>query len=250
MTKKFLLLSFTLIFLTVATPVFAVPTLQLYVPGATYYEVNPWFPESEDSWITSDNPFQLHVVGATTPEWVEYIYDVNLYVALLEEEYLLYKDVITTSLFTIEDNDPNIDFTTVNLTWSDFTTTAGRPYGVAPHGIYPTYYACIPLPNLLVGGVNGAGETVYDYNIGFDPDNPEASGRDAGDNQYYIVSYDPHFRFMHLDLTGIAHNGKEKFAFAPYSHDVDIVPEPSTLLLLGVGLIGLAGAGIKKRLHP
>ena len=31
-------------------------------------------------------------------------------------------------------------------------------------------------------------------------------------------------------------------AFAPFSHDAETVPEPGSLLLFGIGMVGLAGA--------
>jgi hypothetical protein len=83
MAKKLILLTFSIAFLTILPRVFAVPTLQLNIPGATYYETNPWFPDSEDSWVTTSNPFELWVAGATSPNWVEYIYDVKLHIALI-----------------------------------------------------------------------------------------------------------------------------------------------------------------------
>ncbi|MFH1996486.1 MAG: choice-of-anchor N protein [Candidatus Omnitrophota bacterium] len=227
--------------LYISSPASAVPGLQLYMPDATYYESSPWVP-SEDTWITNSNPFELQVVGATTPNWVHYIDNIELYVSMRESEYLLFQS-LADPILTIQDIDPNISLAR-SIYASDFIL--GMPDGLTPHGMYPTYYASIGLPTLLV---ETAGETVYDFDKDFDPNDPGASGHDSGDIQHYLVNYFTSIQYLHFDVTGIAHNGHSKFVKNPYSHDADSlpVPEPSSMALLGSGLLGLIFTGIRRR---
>jgi hypothetical protein len=208
------------------------------MPDAKYYEDNPWFPQSGETWITHSNPFDLQVLGATQGK-TYVIKNVTLYISLLENEYLNYKDV-PDSFVTIEDRDPSIDFSRV-LYYRDFIY--GIPRELSPHGIYPTYYASVHLPDLLVGA---ADEIVYNYN-------PDETGFDSGDIQEYQVSFYNKFKYVHFDLSGDTYDvegNKLKEVFAPYSHDADdlptgTIPEPATLILMGTGILGFV---LRKRL--
>ena len=111
-----------------------------------------------------------------------------------------------------------------------------------PHGIYPAQYYKYELPDLEVGS---AGKEVYNYNIDFDQNNPGTPA--LGDYQIYNIDYDGYF-WLHMDVSGTAwrFDGDKSKSWArvsPYSHDADApqIPEPTTMLLLSTGLIGLAG---------
>jgi hypothetical protein len=77
----------------------------------------------------------------------------------------------------------------------------------------------------------------------------------GGDVSYgtYLATYGGDFQFSNLDLTGALINtdgnvqlvsGSEIPTFTPFTVPT---PESSTLSMLGMGLLGLAGAGIARR---
>jgi len=210
--KKFGKILIFILTILISNVALAVPTLQLYMPDAEYNE-------ETESWLTYSNPFELQVLGADQPNRVMYIKNVKLHFAVPEQYFVSdgYIHIVGEGI------DVMIESSMMNY---------GQPEEIdQPHGIYPTYYYSVSLPNLEV---DTAGETIYNYNPGED-------GQDTGDIQYYTVSYDKYF-LIHMDLTGIAvwKDNSEHEVFAPYSHDADAaVPEPATLFLIGFGLIGI-----------
>ncbi len=223
-----------------------VPTLQLYSPDAEY-------DMGSESWLTYANPFELQAAGARTPDWVEYVDSVTLLVAVPED---MWDPTAEVTISVITDNPDDQNPISPGSFYGDgqVVLTAGSDSEVplefgdpddycgghsAPHGLYPTYFWPVALPMLDIG----VEETVFDYDESFDPDDPYASGVDVGDQQYYNVAYQPYSSdfMLHFDLFGLAHNGLEKWTFAPYSHDAEaMAPEPSCLLLIGAGIAALA----------
>lgn len=222
-----MLVIIVVVFMASVNVAFAVPTLQLYMPSADYNF-------DTESWLTYDNPFQLQVLGAQQPAVL--VKDVRLHFAVPKEYYERVEDGFIHIEGMIGGDEAGINQT---INYTDMIDD--QPVEVSqPHGIYPTYYYSVKLPDLMV---STAGETIYDYN----PEETEP-GEDKGDIQYYRVTYGGYF-LIHMDLTGtlIKENGKEEETFAPFSHDADaVVPEPATMLLVGTGLISLGWTARRK----
>ncbi|MEK7813632.1 MAG: choice-of-anchor N protein, partial [Candidatus Desantisbacteria bacterium] len=166
------------------------PTLQLYIPGSTYGSLT-------ESWVTHEPVFELQVLGASSPEPVQYIKDVKLYIAIKEGE----KDLAGAY----------VKVNGVPITIDVY----GKPF-IPGHGIYPTHYCVYSLPDLMV---SSAGEIVYNYN-------PGESGTSSGDIHHLQIEY-AGYSSIHFDASGtaVAPDGTTWQRKAPFSHDAEaIVP--------------------------
>ncbi len=234
----FCIISMALMFI-LAGQASATPALQLYLPGAEYLGDTTIAGVSvTESWFTFANPFELVVAGARKNENdAEVIEDVTLWIAVQGDDPYANQD----SKITVRE-DPNHPMGLDII--EPYIAGVGQPDAVTqPHGVYNEYtrYWGYHLPNLEIAKAEP--DLVYNYDEYYTPENPGDSKK--GDLQYYTIEYEGFF-WVHMDLTGTK-DGKE--TFAPFSHDADAptpIPEPGTLLLLGFGLIGIAGFSRKK----
>jgi hypothetical protein len=214
-----------LLVLLAATAASGVPALQVYMPGATYDA------ESE-SWLSTDNPFTLQVLGASRHGNLSRMDDLKLHVAVPQDWW---EDGTTVTI-----SGPGYEGGVTLTDWP-----VGRPDEIAPHGVYPTYYNSLTLPDMnLADGT----DIVHDFN-------PGETGEDIGVIYEYTVSYDEAFG-IHLDASGLAlhaRNGRYQSVFSPFSHDADApgggngeepIPEPPALLL---AVLALGGATLRRR---
>lgn len=106
-------------------PSFAIPSLQLYIPGSTYdFAIKLW--------TTYDTNFELQVMSVASPANVDHITNLKLYVA-------------------IPKNEKGLCGAYVNINGSPLSFNKyGIPLLMPHHSIFPTYYSAFSLPDLMV----------------------------------------------------------------------------------------------------
>ena len=233
--KKLVLLS--LLALLAVSSVQAVPTLQLYIDGATYDDVT-------ESWVTSASSFDLYVIGKGD------LNNVTLSMALQNVG---------------EFDDPAA--AAVNIDGTSYPTDSWT-YGYAPlsnvasswdggdedlqkHDIYPAWFTEFGLGNFTtqggIGDVNVDSATAHDDPFWLPTQGYINSEHDGWFQSYHIEISDGYA--VHFDAFTLDERGRVD-QFNPFSHDAtgggDKIPEPATMLLFGMGL---AGAGVIRKLR-
>lgn len=188
---------------------FAIPNMQVYIPGATYNEIS-------DSWVTSETDFELWLIVANLDD--NDIYDVHLVASILGDEAPKDGGLTITPL----GGSP----TTYNA--ADFAY--GSPPITDPisaHGIYPANY----IAHFVTAVTEQNPDNWYrvdDYKPG------------KGSDPYgQIFKFQVHTEYMgtHFDAYGFNEDGRRVSAHG--SHDAEsVVPEPATSLLFTLGLVG------------
>ena len=205
--------------LTLATAASAVPTLQLYIEGATY-------DATTETWVTTATDFNLWVLGVSPVD------DVKLAVAFMTDEL---GGSVSLTPTTAGDFD--------GVLGDDDTSTPGAAtfIGTSADGAVPVLGDLSSLPT---HGIYGPGVSFLEFNLGDftltdspigDYQGVPVSFPDVGQINVYSVSVTGFESGVHFDVydhTVVGKDGAQvKYVFAPFSHDAE-VPEPAAGLLL------------------
>ena len=221
--KKVLITAGLLVVLTFGSA-YSVPNLQLFIEGGTY-------DTETESWVTTSGTFNLYVVGANLA-----LTDVRISMALANEESADPNGTVSV----------DVDGTTFNswvYGYAPITTVSSwdNSDDLARHGIFPAWFTEFSARDFeLFGGVGNVMPNPTYWNPAVD--GYLTDSRTLG--KYKVLSIAATgTSFLHFDAYTVNRDGSIQY-FAPFSHDASFVPEPGSMILFGLGALGL---GIYRR---
>lgn len=235
-TKSVILLMAVLL-LCFAGSAFAYPHLQLDIGEGSY-------DTTTESIVTGDRTFTLYaILSPIDSQAINFGEEYFISVALSP----MTSDAADLGSFTFDGTavDVTDDMTYGNPPIEIVESLQGWDANDLPkHGIFPTYFS-------EFGFYFDQSNTATCYNTQDNPGGPDTSGAGC-----YYAAFEVDWtglapdHYLHFDLySKDIHSSSlidvDRDDFAPFSHDAQTIPEPSTLMLLGIGLIVLGVAGRK-----
>lgn len=212
----------------------ALPALQLG-PGG----LGTWtYDNTTQTWVTADNPFSVNAYANSNTAGASGQYAWDPAGAGSQKAYLV---VSAIPMINFDGIDVSVvgDGGALALVSSGFgAPPVSDPNDLAPHSIFDTWF------EVYCFEFNGAIETIPDTQTG-------GGGSDGYREEITITinSLAAGVNGVHMDLftmvgDGDINNNADVKRFAPFSHDAENIPEPGSLLLLSLGIVG---AGIARR---
>lgn len=224
--KKLLILSAILV-LAFGSTSQAIPDLQVWIDGATY-------DESTQTWVTGATTFDLYIIGTAG------LTDVKVSMALGDYAEFDDPNAAGVSVSGVGAYNPWVWGYAPSTFFPD--TWDGGSSDLAKHGIFPAWFTEFNAGDFAdMGGLGNTNQD--DANLNSEPfwfptDGYIGSSNHRGEFKKFTITLS-NTGAVHFDAYTLLSSGKID-KFAPFSHDAEAVPEPTTAILFGLGMGGAA----------